>query len=129
MAEELNLNPFITAPVKSALDLSPHQYKLVQYSSAGVKLAVASVGSGPGYVLMNDPKSGQACTLNVAGNITKAVAGTAMTLGVPVTVGASATCIATSATFLANSDGSQVLLMGYAESACSSGNIFNLRLV
>jgi hypothetical protein len=128
MAELITINPYFTPPVKAALDLSTHLYKLVRYDANGVRLATADVGSGPAFVLMNDARSGQACALNVKGNITKAVAGTAMTIGVPVTVGASATCIATSATFFAQSAGQQVLLVGFADTACSSGNTFNLRL-
>ena len=129
MAEQTILNPYFTPSVKAAGDLSSHIYKAVRYDSGGVRLATQHIGSGPGYILMNDPKSGQACALNVAGNITKAVAGTAVAIGQPCIIGTSATLYATSATFIAGSDGGGVLLMGYADTACASGELFNLRLV
>ena len=129
MADQIISNPFFTPTAKAAQDFTAHTYKLVRPDATSVKFATADVGSGPAYVLMNDPRSGQACALNVPGNLTKAIAGTAMVVGVPVVVGNSATCIATSATFLANSNGSIALLMGYADTACASGSVFTLRLV
>jgi hypothetical protein len=129
MAENILINPFFTPAVKTVTDLTAHQYKLVRYDAGGVRFATTDVGSGPAYVLMNDPRSGQAAALNVPGNITKAIAGTAMVIGVPVTVGASATCIATSATFFALSAGNGILMVGFADNACNSGETFNLRLI
>lgn len=128
MAELVNLTPYFTPAVKAVTDFSAHIFKLVRYDAGGVRFATTDVGSGKAYVLMNDARSGQACALNVVGNTTKAIAGTAMVVGVPVTIGASATCIATSATFLAQSAGQMVTLVGYADTACASGSIFSLRL-
>lgn len=128
MAESNRLVDFWNPPVKAVTDLRTFQYKAVRVDAAGVRPATTDVGSGPVYVLMDTPNSGQACTLNTAPNITKAVAGGTIALGDLLTITTSQTFVATSATFTAASAGNGVLWVGVARTGCDSGSLFNLAL-
>lgn len=126
MAESQRLVPFIHPSVGAAQDLRAQQYKVVNMDANGVRLSVANAGSGHCYILENTPNSGQNVTLNTAPNVTKAWAGGAIAIGQLIAPTNSAYCVATSAGIYANS--ANVLLLGVALTAASSGSLFDLQL-
>jgi hypothetical protein len=72
----------LTYQVAAQSDLSAHQFKAVIPTAAGPLLADArSCGPGHPYILANKPTSGQAAALVMPPDVSKAVAGGAITAG------------------------------------------------
>lgn len=113
--------------VAAATDLRTYQYAPVQISTAGVKIAVADVGSGAAFVLYNEPNSGEAATLIGGPNTAKALAGSTVVIGQPITHGSSASWLATS--WQPVGSGAALRVAGIAATAAASGGIFSLRLL
>ena len=127
MAESRTLVPFIPALVPAATDLRGVQYKAVNVNATGVRLSVGDPGSGKCYILANAPNSGEHVALNIAPNMTKAVAGGAIAVNDLCIPNGSAFLVATSAGVLANS--ASILVVGVAVSAVASGSVFDLQLI
>lgn len=76
MAENVTLVADFVPDVKASADLRTHQFKLVQFDSTGVRLAIPDASSGGFWVLGNKPNSGEACQLVSHPNVTKTVCAT-----------------------------------------------------
>ena len=120
MAHDINLVPFVTPGVPAAQDFRTHQHKAVRFDGVAVRFSDTSVNSGPCWILANKPNSGEACSLIGPVNVTKALAGLAVSAGNWVTVAVSGFCVP-------GSDGSS-LLMGVAMTGVASGSLFDLYL-
>ena len=124
MSYDLMQGAHVTPAVKAAEDLRTHQHKAVRFDSGGIRLATSNVNSGPVYVLVNKPNSGEQCTLATPPSIVKALAGGAIGLNAWVTVGVSADFIAGSYSQIAST-----LMVGVAfEAPTAVGQVFALQL-
>lgn len=82
MAQSINFVGGFTPQVGANGNLSGNQYNWVQVHAAGVTVAdIRSCVNGAAFLLQNKPTSGQAVTLWGSPNISKAVAGEAITAG------------------------------------------------
>ena len=82
MAQSINFVGGFTPQVTPASDFSGNQFRWVSVHGGAVPLAdVRSIVVGPAYVLQNKPGSGVACDLWGSPNISKAIAGEAITAG------------------------------------------------
>ena len=125
MAEEITVVGGFTPDVGAAADLRTHQWKLVQFTAAGVKLAdaVGSAGLAP-FVLWNAPNSGGFCTLVGGPNVAKLWAEVAITRGRYVAPSAVASGFAVMSPVTSLTVGA----IGLALSACASGSLFSCKL-
>lgn len=82
--------------VRAAVDLRAMQYRGVRIMGGGVNVAAATVNatSGAIYILQNKPNSGEDCTLLGPPNVSKCVAGDAVSLGAWVTIDTSGCVVA-----------------------------------
>ena len=122
MATDSTLTPFFTPDVKAITDLSGHQYKVVQFGSAGVQLATAA-GSGAVWVLANKPTSGMACSLAGAPNISKCYADAATLRNAFVAVSATRSGFVSTAASIASAG-----FVGVALTAVASGSLVDVLL-
>lgn len=102
---------------RAAQDLRQFQHFAVQVFPTGVLLATTTT-SGQPYILMNEPDSGEACSVFGAPNVAKSAAGVAVAVGNWITLGGSSSLIV----------GSQGNAIGQARTAAASGGIFSCRL-
>lgn len=125
MSYDLTQGAHVTPGVKAAEDLRTHQHKAVRFDAGGIRLATATnVNSGPVFVLMNKPNSGEQATLGTGPSIVKALAGAAISLGTWVTLGTSADFIQGSFTTIGSTQ-----IVGVAfEAPTAVGQVFALQL-
>jgi hypothetical protein len=111
--------------LKALQNFTGMQYRVVELATSEINAATfAAAGQGYG-VLFNEPRSGEAATVVIGGQV-RCRAAVAVTLGDPVTTAASATGGSGWATKVLSGMTGPVKMLGRARTTAASGSIFVL---